>query len=139
MNQEKEKELYRQYLLEQQRQEQNHIREQEINPDQISENQNRQYRDINNIREDKMTKEEINNMENKPINSFEEYYRQKNNNIQEAQLQMNNNNQPKEKIEDKYDNNEKYPPYSQYPPENLRNPNMYLPQLQDQCLENKHI
>ena len=43
-----------------------------------------------------MTKEIINNMENKPINSFEEYYRQKNSNIQEAQLQMNNNNQPKE-------------------------------------------
>ena len=74
-------------------------------------------------------------MENKPINSFEEYYRQKNNNIQEAQLQMNNNNQPKEQIEDKYDNNEKYPPYSQYPPENLQNPNMYPPQSQEPISE----
>ena len=74
-------------------------------------------------------------MENKPINSFEEYYRQKNNNIQEAQLQMNNNNQPKEQIEDKYDNNEKYPPYSQYPPENLQNPNMYPPQSQEPMSE----
>ena len=135
MNQEKEKELYRQYLLEQQRQEQNQNREQEVNSNQISENQNQQYRDINNIREDKIPKEEINNMENKPINSFEEYYRQKNNNIQEAQLQMNNNNQPKEQIEDKYDNNEKYPPYSQYPPENLQNPNMYPPQSQEPMSE----
>ena len=133
MNQEKE--LYRQYLLEQQRQEQNQNREQEVNSNQISENQNQQYRDINNIREDKIPKEEINNMENKPINSFEEYYRQKNNNIQEAQLQMNNNNQPKEQIEDKYDNNEKYPPYSQYPPENLQNPNMYPPQSQEPMSE----
>ena len=48
---------------------------------------------------------------------------------------MNNNNQPKEQIEDKYDNNEKYPPYSQYPPENLQNPNMYPPQSQEPISE----
>ena len=129
MNQEKEKELYRQYLLEQQRQEQSQIREKEINPNQIDENQNQQYQDINAIREAKLKKEDINNMDNKPINSFEEFYRQKNNNIQEAQPQINNN-QTKEQIDDKYENNEKYPPYSQYPSEIPQNPNMY-PQSQE--------
>ena len=68
-------------------------------------------------------------MDNKPINSFEEFYRQKNNNIQEAQPQINNN-QTKEQIDDKYENNEKYPPYSQYPSEIPQNPNMY-PQSQE--------
>jgi len=123
-NQDKEKELYRQYLLEQQRQEQDQIREKEINPNQINENQNHQYHDINTIREAKLPKEEINNKENKSINSLEEYYRQKNNNFQEAQPKMNNI-QEKEQIEDKYENNEKYPPYSQYPPEIPQNQNMY--------------
>ena len=133
INQEKEKELYRQYLLEQQRQEQSQIREKEINPNQIVENQNQQYQDINAIREAKLKNEDINNMDNKPINSFEEYYRQKNNNIQEVQPQMNNK-QTKEQIDNKYENNEKYPPYSQYPSEIPQNLNMY-PQSQEPMSE----
>ena len=124
MNQDKEKELYRQYLLEQQRQEQDQIRENEINQNQINEKQNQQYHDISTIPEAKIPKEEINNIENKPINSFEEYYRLKNNNVQETHPQMNNN-QIKEQIEDKYETNEKYPPYSQYPSEIPQNQNMY--------------
>ena len=35
-------------------------------------------------------------VEQRIVSELEEYYRQKNSNIQEAQLQMNNNNQPKE-------------------------------------------
>ena len=132
MNQEKEKEIYRRYLLEQQRQEQSQIREKEINQNQINDNKNQQYQDINDIREADIPKEDMINKNNKPINSFEEYYRQKNDNIQEVPSQMNN--QQQEQIGDNYENNEKNLPYSQYPPEIPQNPNIY-PQSQEPLSE----
>ena len=132
-NQEREKELYRQYLLEQQRQNPNinDIKEQDINPNQINENQNQQYQEI---RENQIPKEETNernNIGNKPINSFEEYYKQKNINIPESQPEIKN--QPEIQPKDKYEN-ENYQQYEQYPPEIPQNKNMY-PQSQEPISE----
>ena len=125
MNQEKEKELYRQYLLEQQRQNQNQIREQEINPNKINENQNQQYQEMNEIRENEIPQNELNNLnnkDNKPINSFEDYYRQKNKNIPENQSEMKN-----QQIENNYEN-DNYQPHQNYPP--TENQDIY-PQSQE--------
>ena len=143
INQEREKELYRQYLLEQQRQNSNNtqFREEYLNQNQInqiSENQNEQYQDIKNIKEQEIPKEIINernnnnnNDNNKPINSFDEYYRQKNMNNPEIESEIKN--KPQTQLENKYEN-DNYPPYSQYPPENIQNPNIY-PQQEEPISE----
>ena len=102
INQEKEKELYRQYLLEQQ---QNQNQERQINE---NPNPNQQYQDI---KENTIPQNEINNNDNKPINSFEDYYKQKNMNIPEAQQNS---------VENKYEN-DIYPPYEQYPSKENQN------------------
>ena len=129
MNQENEKELYRQYLQEQQKQNQNPVGEQELNQNKINENPNPQYREINEIRENPVPQNEINNNDNKPINSFEDYYRQKNINIPENQSEIKN--QPQNLIENKYEN-DNYPPYQKYPPP--ENQNTY-PQSQEPISE----
>ena len=139
INQEREKELYRQYLLEQQRQNPNNnqSREEDLNQNQINENQNQPYQDIKNIREEEIPKEiinernNINKNDNKPINSFDEYYKQKNMNNPEIESEIKN--QPQNQLENKYEN-ENYPPYSQYPPENNQNPNIY-PQTEEPISE----
>ena len=127
INQEKERELYRQYLLEQQRQNQNQIREQETN--QLKEDQ--QYQDINEIRQDKIPNDKINeiNKENKPINTFEEYYKQKNINIPENQSEIKN--------PPKYEN-DNYPPYSQYP-EEVPGKNIYPPSQEQLSEEQAYL
>ena len=129
MNQEKEKELYRQYLLEQQKQNQNPVGEREFNQNKINENPNQQYKEINEIRENQIPQNEINNKYNKPINSFEDYYRQKNINIPENQSEIKNH--PQNLIENKY-GNDNYPQYQKYPPP--ENQNTY-PQSQDPISE----
>ena len=139
INQEREKELYRQYLFEQQRQnpDNNKSREEDLNQNQINENQNQPYQDIKNIREEEIPKEiinernNINKNDNKPINSFDEYYKQKNMNNPEIESEIKN--QPQNQLENKYEN-ENYPPYSQYPPENDQNPNIY-PQTEEPISE----
>ena len=121
INQEKEKELYRQYLLEQQKQnqEQNQIREQEIN-------QNQLYHETKEIKEERIPKREINEIkeDNRPINSFDDYYTQKNINNPEVQTELKNPQQ--NESENKF-NNDIHPPYQEYPPEIPQNSyqNMY--------------
>ena len=129
MNQENEKELYRQYLQEQQKLNQNPVGEQELNQNKINENQNQQYKEINEIRENPVPQNEINNNDNKPINSFEDYYRHKNISVPENQSEIKN--QPQNLIENKYEN-DNYPPYQKYPPP--ENQNTY-PQSQEPISE----
>ena len=120
INQEKEKELYRQYLLEQQKQnqEQNQIREQEIN-------QNQLYHETKEIKEERIPKREINEIkeDNRPINSFDDYYTQKNINNPEVQTELKN--QQQNESENKF-NNDIHPPYQEYPPEIPQNPNQNM-------------
>ena len=116
INQEKEKELYRQYLLEQQNQ--NQLGQQDINSNKINESQN-QNQECQDIKENTIPKNEINNKDNKPINSFEDYYKQKNMNIPEAQPEIKNYSPQQNLIENKYEGD--IYPYEQYPPKENQN------------------
>ena len=104
-----EREQYLQYLLNKEKQSQ--INEQNVNPNQIIENpqyQN-QYEKQPEVLDNKIPKQEIiNEYNNKPINSFEDYYKQKGINIPESQPQSQVINQEININENKYDN---YPPY----------------------------
>ena len=152
LNLEKEKELYRQYLLSQQRknQEVNEIKEQNINqnqnmkPNYINETEEQlnqeqyQYQERPEFKEKIIPKQEVremnnDNIPNKPINSFEEYYRQKNiNAIPEAPPEYRN--QPENIPNNEYQKeNENYPPYNQYP--NEQNQKIYPPSSQEPLSE----
>ena len=118
-----EREQYQQHLLDQQNQNINKIKEPNMN--QMLENQPDlypyQYEERYGIKENQAPKQEmINELNNRPINSFEDYYKQKdiNNNIIVSQKEAMNQNTS----ENKYEN---YPSQPQYPPEMK---NYYPPQ-----------
>ena len=105
----KEKEQYIQYLLNQQKQNSNQVKEDNLN--QINEkNQYQNYEEKPEIADNNMSnRENMNDNNNKQINSFDDYYKQKGINRPESQQamlyqKMNENN---------YDNENKYGNYPQ--------------------------
>jgi hypothetical protein len=107
-----EREQYLQYLLNQQNQNPNQIKEPNLtNKSQYQE----QYEEKPEIRGNPLQKQDmVNELNNKPINSFEEYYKQKGINVQEP---------PKSQMENPYEN------YALYPKEEQK-PNSLSPQEQ---------
>jgi hypothetical protein len=112
MQNDKEREQYLQYLLNQQNQNPNQIKEPNLtNKSQYQE----QYEEKPEIRGNPLQKQDmVNELNNKPINSFEEYYKQKGINAQEP---------PKSQMENPYEN------YALYPKEEQK-PNSLSPQEQ---------
>ena len=112
-----EREQYLQYLLNQQ----NQNKTQNVNQIMDNKQYQNQYQERPEMQENQISSQKINSHEinEKPINSFEDYYKEKGINVTEQQPQIGNQNIN----ENQYEN---YPPYSKEMP--LQN----LPQSQEQ-------